>query len=1767
MEQKAIICGNKGMVRDISISNASNEYAYENYNIRITAKNDETLLSITNERGNKPINVVQDNVNITINGLVLGYAVLNSYLILFTTYHSFDFIYILKYKDEQFIVQQLIKSTNLKFDANHPIETLTYYESEDVQKVYWVDGINQPRFLNIKQKYTDESGNLIKPTIFDFVTTFVTDFKFNIEKIFDTESYFTDGTIQYVFTYSNKFGQETNVVATTPLYYLSNENKGVAVGGRSNCVFNLKLTYLDKNFDYLNIYSIVKSSNYAAYKVASISLEGKKSFDEVTYIDNGNYSESIDPTILYYMGGKAIHASTINQKDNTLFLGNIELENSAVLDLSEFNNKVRTETGESLIVRFIAYDTIDYYEPIGFYSYKNQLNYNSNQIKNFKGGNTYRFAVRFKNNRGEYSSCYWIGDKKNPIYPKILNNKIRRARVNCQLPKDLVDKVLSYGYTQAELMVAESSVNDRTVIAQGIVNPTLFNLEQRYNNSVYSIPSWYTRCRNSKIANSQFEGIHSNADDTGEIQCINDEVLPYFTLESIDKYKVTHKFRIWLEKNGIGAKRASVEDYSYYSDAPETAIITIKSTSYMYKVSILANDTYSIIKRFGYADMLPTKEELEIVFKKAISDKKYGKSNIIYPKYGSSEFAEEVCADLSADAAIRYVDKYKNNYFVDESIVTLNSPDITVDSVNDIDNTKLKFRIVGIARITSNISDYIIDIENPYSTNSAVSTLNFSNKNISTNIDGLVSFPLYQDICSVDVDSILSSNITGIYKIYPWHKTGSIIGYKDDNGTIYSKLKSKIFANLKYSYDTYYLWTSGWTPKNGIDNIRIHSVDNVALQSINVNDTKVNYQGNYDNILTCRVTSEIDEGYPIYLDRNHSLTDKENLVNVTDKQVINNVDKFYDPTRIRYYSTPHAVFSFNSSVKNNTVELITLPKIAYYKNNILTVDDNFEDISNYIIPWDSNTELFSSKFYVLPSSYDFTKDEIVIPFSNFTLQESDNKVYFKTKQTAGTLDILDKHFIPTNKSRVIVTTEESGANKAYKLYSDVSIEKTVIPFLSDSQVSIDSNYNVVNVGIKSKLPNFTIHTKNDDFKVNSLTYKVKLKAFNSNNGNIICELSGDITIKSEDSFYFYNFSLGNYSEQLNENTQIDITAALQDSYLIPNDEEFKNYKLSTWFDLTTHTKDKDIAICNWPSTIVLIPLDNVTPFNSTVTYKYLVQECTNNITFIDSLSSEIGYYNYYYDANTFVNASSPKYSINSDITTFPKVTGDIDTEGSDAWLTKQPYVFIGELYNDEKELYGGIEETAISNNKFIPCSDGLVDLTQSRILYGTEGDTYFQRYDCVKTLPLNKGDENSVIDICSVMLETYTNIDGRYDNRRGLQNIASTTKENFNLINFNYTQNNSFFGSTVLDSKFKLSKFPNQITWTKTKTPTSDVDTWTNITLASLLDLDGDKGEVQSIRRFNNSLIVFQDRGISEILFNSRTQLSTTQGVPIEIANSGKVDGKRYISEKVGCLNKWSITETPKGIYFIDNLNTSINRLGQGIESLSDAKGFKTWLADNNSTSKWNPIDFSNFITFYDRANDDIYFVNKFNALCYNEMLEEFTSFYDYNKVPMMVNVEDKFISFYKNNETGNSNLWIQGEGEYNNIFGEYKDFYSIYKVNPSPYTDKIFTNIEYRADFFDTSNTLLSNETFNRMEVYNEYQTTEMFYPTLNKFDRYPDIRNKFRTWRVDIPRAAKNSYNKYGLDRIRSPWIYFEMRKTTNTDYKNAKAILHNVLVKYYE
>ena len=359
------------------------------------------------------------------------------------------------------------------------------------------------------------------------------------------------------------------------------------------------------------------------------------------------------------------------------------------------------------------------------------------------------------------------------------------------------------------------------------------------------------------------------------------------------------------------------------------------------------------------------------------------------------------------------------------------------------------------------------------------------------------------------------------------------------------------------------------------------------------------------------------------------------------------------------------------------------------------------------------------------------------------------------------------------------------------------------------------------------------------------------------------------------------------------------------------------------------------------------------------------------------------------------------------------------------------------------------------------------------------------------------------------------------------------------------------------------------------KHDSADVDEWSHITLANTLKLDGDKGTCNAIRRMQNSLIAFQDRGISEILFNSRTQISTQDGVPIEIANSGKVDGKRYITNKYGCTNKWSIVEGKAALYFVDNINKAFCGFnGSSIDNISSRLGFGVWFRNINDTTPWRPVEFNNLVSYYDRIHSDVYLVRNSEedpCLVYNENAGVFTSFFDYRRVLMMTDVEDKFVS-YKN-----QHLWKQNEGLFCNFFGEQYDAWAQYRVTPEPYSDKVWTNLEYRTDFYcildGNGNAIASegeftsdeyyqpNETYDYMRFWDEYQTTA----DEEHYDFKPE--KKFRLWRLQIPRAVKNGKNRFGLDRIRNPWLNLFFKKryddTNNTDLMQ----IHDITVIYYE
>lgn len=517
------------------------------------------------------------------------------------------------------------------------------------------------------------------------------------------------------------------------------------------------------------------------------------------------------------------------------------------------------------------------------------------------------------------------------------------------------------------------------------------------------------------------------------------------------------------------------------------------------------------------------------------------------------------------------------------------------------------------------------------------------------------------------------------------------------------------------------------------------------------------------------------------------------------------------------------------------------------------------------------------------------------------------------------------------------------------------------------------------------------------------------------------------------------------------------------------------------------------------------------------------------------------------------------------------IDGDIATAwgffNEPIYLNDIQYFYLADLCiknidNSPYEWYDGNKDI-ISQYSFIPAGES-VRLNNSDSVYttvklkGTHGDTYYQRWDCLKTFPYSTDDKNQYIDITSFFVESRINLDGRYDKQRGLKYNLGVLNTNFNLINKSYTQRNNFFSYRQIEDE-GVNNFPNQITISKTKVLGEDVDSWTNITLASVFDLDGDKGKLNAIRKINNDLYCFQDSGISRLLYNSRVQINTSDGVPIEIANSAKLQDKQYLSDSIGCQNKWAIKSTPQGIYFVDTYNGELYKINdKGITSISQNKfkNYFTQLSSNIwSPSLWNYENSSDFIDSikleYDSTTYDLYIVSRDTALAYNELLNEFTSFYNYGSTLYWINLNNKSLQINKDG------IYEAYKGEYGICYNRYTSANIEFIVNSEFDLDKIFETVELTtSDTAKINNWKADYYPFDTLEISNEYQRGKNEASSTT-------VKKKFRTWRWQIPRNSKK--NEDGIvtnrDRIRNMWAKIKLSKKYNSPLS-----IYDINVAYY-
>ena len=1645
---------NHGMSRDLSVSKAENTFAWENYNVRITTEGDDTLLSITNERGTRLL------TGHGIDGTVIGWNTLNDNLVVFTHSGTTDRIYRIyglspEYPTEYDI--DTVATGNLGFDTEHPIESVMSYESEEVQKIYWIDGVHVLRCCNIMTSY----GSVSDPTMFDSTKGMQTVVSVATEKD-NGGSTRPNGTIQYFVTAYNKLGVETGIIGSSSLVYLSPLDRGGAANETNNNRIIVTISGLDNcGFDYIRVYGVLRTSQNGT-PVASIISEVPITriyhsstiyTDPVEVVDNGaNYLGTVDYSVLLFLGSKDVVPNTMTQKDNTLFLGNLNVRSNDYSTLDTLAANCRNSgTGISTVVSFVSEGTFSIAPPISTYPYSLQLNKESSQIKIFKAKEKYRFAVVFIKPNGDRSKAFWLGDKECPEYPTIYNDEVEYNIAEAGIPSAMCAEAIRLGYQFAQLYIAEATYADRSVKAQGFLNPTVFNLYDRYNDQPYARPSWMARPMSGNVEYMHMYSLHNTDSKSAELQSnawITNRPRAYYMKNNgvIDRYvpeawlsrdtqpevlagHTGVKVEMYWTFNSAHSKFQGTIIYFYTDETPSGGEIPSGATWYVIKSVFISTTDLSwlnfkeAIKAACISDpvlkvyYVPSDAALEGFYNNLPSG---GQRSELVDTSVSLVGVEEVQL-TSAGTFCQYS---RQHYFVDCNLVTMHSPEIEYNQINiDRQQGSLKFRIIGAAQISASTTDSNMQVQDSNYVGNNILKYNYSTPNISNLVGTLTAAPMYYDslVTLGESGDYYPAVGRGYYMTYLWHKTGSMINYTDGNGRAYGSLVTKRFANMQFAYYTHYASNNHPWDLRDIRQITGYSS---GLYEVNTYEGTKTYAVN----VPTTVITPIDYKYPIYTTALPSSTYADG-VSVTDTAYSS------DPVQVAYNSRPHLLLAFPGASSSSSISGVT----------------------------------------ILPNRGGSDGTDIYDINENFVTNHTYARYISSTGKAIATVNFT---------TDVWQAIQNSGTGLQTIYFSGMSIGRVVVEYRGGS-INLDLSTEVVEGLIKLSSSNTSTVSGKSDRKL--LIY------FN-------------VTSYTPDLYFYFGGTLN----------PVNIYGAAGLYYL------------------------------GW----------------------------TDTKTFQES-------------------------DIDQDTITIPSFTS-----------SSSPYLWIAELYDpfsNGDTRYGGTTESAVQNNTFIPCGPRVALSSSGTALTGTEGDTYFQRYDCVMSYPQSENDINQVFDIASVMLETHVNIDGRTDKDRGVGQLADVDYTQYGVINPVYNQENNFIQAKVFDEKFNSGVYPSTITWSLEKHPLETNDTWMGITLASTMTMDAAYGPVNALRRFNNTIIAFQDKAVSEVLFNSRVQLTTSDGVPVELANSKKVEGKRTLSNHYGCINKWSIVEGKSGLYFKDDLAKVIAVFnGQAIDALSTKAKLDAWVKSSAYPAPWTPGTWKNTVAYYDNISSDVYFVNSatvssgglyvdapYPCLVYNEQLGNFVGFFSYGSLNVITNLSDKLLAI-KNG--ANNGVWALKEGFYNNFFNSYKPSYVIWRVTPEPYGDKIWTNLEYRADFMTMLNgygddvytegqsptgygstspgEYLPDMTFDSIRVWNEYQDTGTITatdgwawggPSSLEDSNNPDIRKKFRIWRADIPR---DTHDTLGLNRIRNPWIWLKIQKnfSASDGLNQVRFQLHDMVVKYF-
>jgi hypothetical protein len=565
----------QGMNRDVSKSKHPFSLYYDANNIRIIATDSQSSGSITNEKGNvKVVNLplinidsvnhtIQynsdiityknseiDNIDASGEQIILGWTSTRDTIIIISTNNKGgDCIWEISNLETTYDLK-LLYIRNLELSVNNPIELIYNYETENIQKIYWVDGYNQLRFLNIKHSISNEDLEELIDIPVDTINI-VGEYNINqpVVNIVTHNGEHTAGMIQYSYNLYKLNGSQTTI---SPLSDLVSLDFGDTLnGGDLNEIVGasplVEISDLDDKYTHIKLYAIKYTSYNTIPSVSLILDEEIDNHDFFQYLDNGSVISSISLSQFIFLGSNLFIPKNITSKDNRLFASNIkskffdfELDMRAYSydtggESKIWNKQNGTDSNGMPVGALIVpsdftvplkHDSINFNYDVYKYhingsTYGGEGKYikyillqessiDSHKDRVFKDGEIYRIAIEFYNKYGQKSLPIWIADFK--AREGNLNRQYNKLKV--ELKPEFYNYINSTVFEDGQkpvgykILRANRTLNDETIIAQGCLTGMICQTTNDVNNYNYwayesnrreesddlvKIPTYFTR--------------------------------------------------------------------------------------------------------------------------------------------------------------------------------------------------------------------------------------------------------------------------------------------------------------------------------------------------------------------------------------------------------------------------------------------------------------------------------------------------------------------------------------------------------------------------------------------------------------------------------------------------------------------------------------------------------------------------------------------------------------------------------------------------------------------------------------------------------------------------------------------------------------------------------------------------------------------------------------------------------------------------------------------------------------------------------------------------------------------------------------------------------------------------------------------------------------------------------------------------------------------------------------------------------------------------